>query len=145
MAPPKRPSKRPSRPPAPKVFPSEPEPFIPPPPPTRPEGVGISIEPGTPEPGGAEDYYKRIHAHRTVLAMQAVKPEAKPMAVLVDDEGEPTPGAAALLQRVFASEREVAVLRERLSEMQHERDAARGEVIALTERLRLVRLALDER
>jgi hypothetical protein len=142
MAPPKRPTKPSKRPSAPPVFEGTPEPVIPPPPPTKPEGVGISIEPEEPEPGGAEDYYKRIHGHRTVLAMRAIKRE-EPMATLVDDAPEPPGGAITLLARVFAAEKEVAGLRERLAEALHERDAARGQVIILTERARLAREALD--
>jgi hypothetical protein len=104
------------------------------------------LSPGTPEPGGAEDYYKRIHAHRTVLAMNAVRaaPDPKPEAVIVDDHNDPpSAGAQTLLQRVFAAERDAAHLRERLLETTHERDAARGEVVLLTERIRLARVALD--
>lgn len=116
----KRPSKRP---------PSD----IPPPPDTQPEGRGIVISNDEPEAGSAEDYYKRIHAHRTVLAMKAVRPDAPAagMAVLVDEDDERSNGAQALLQRVFAAEKEVTDLRERLAERTHERDAARGEVLRL--------------
>lgn len=141
MPPPKRPSARPKR----TSLPREEEPpYIPPPPPTRPEGLGVILEPGVPETGSSEDYYKRIHAHRTVLAMHAVRPNAKPEAVIVDDDREPASAAAQLLlARVFAAEREATDLRERLSEACHERDAARGEVVLLKERIRLLRVALD--
>ncbi len=140
----KRPLKRPSkRPPIPRG--EEPEPFIPPPPPTKPEGVGASLTEGEPEPGGAEDYYKRIHAHRTVLAMHAERPNPKPEAVIVDDDGGPASvGAQALLTRVFAAEREASDCRERLAEALHERDAARGRVLVLQDRVDRARAALGD-
>jgi hypothetical protein len=110
--PPRRPTRRP---PAPPVGGEGAQDDIPPPPPTRPEPFGVVIEaPDLVE--GAEDYYKRIHAHRTVLAMKAVRP-GEPVAVLVDDESgdaPPDPTRAALLERVFAAEREVAKLHELL-------------------------------
>lgn len=110
--PPRRPTRRP---PAPSSGEGAPEEVIPPPPPTRPEPLGVVIEaPDLVE--GAEDYYKRIHAHRTVLAMKAVRP-GQPVAVLVDedaDDAPPDPARSALLERVFAAEREVAKLQELL-------------------------------
>lgn len=126
--PPKRPSKRPSAPPF-----SGGEPPIPPPPPTKPEGVGLVISPGD-EAEPAESYYKAIHAHRTVLAMKAVRPDGPGPAEREDRQ--------ALLRRVFAAEKDAAVLRERLAETERERDAARGEVIALREKLRAAADAL---
>lgn len=120
---------------------------IPPPPDTQPEGRGVVLSPPD-ETDGAEDYYKRIHAHRTLLALKAVRPGAPPagMAVLVDDdgkeEGAPSFGAQALLQRVFAAEKEAANLRERLAEAIHERDAARGEALKLRTALDSVEAAV---
>lgn len=116
-------------------------PSIPPPPPTKPEGVGIAITaPTDEEPGGPEDYYKRIHASRTVLAMKAVKPPV-PGAMLVEESGA-SKDAQVLLARVFAAEKEARDERERREEAERERDVARGEALVLRATLDAVRAAL---
>lgn len=134
--PPKRPSKRPST--LPEAREPEPFPPIPPPPDTKPEGVGVVLTPNE-EPEGPEAYYKAIHAHRTVLAMRV--PKDAPTEPRLPEETNDAP--ARLLKRVFDAERETALLRERLAEVTRERDVARGEALALRRRLSTIRDALD--